>query len=170
MAMSSAHQEHVFVGPGLSPFKRIVTIVGMVALVALVLWIAVYQHTSHNDASVIGSTIAAILFIAGFIWYLRIIAPTPFTITISPQALVKRNRNGETIELQWDQITRIKEEFFPNGKRIGVSVYREVTEPGQKARAWSIYRDDVTDLDGLAISLKGSIPPSCSWQSETVHE
>ncbi|GLV58457.1 hypothetical protein KDH_52900 [Dictyobacter sp. S3.2.2.5] len=163
-------EEHVFIGPGLSLFKRVVTILGLVGVTALVLWIAVYQHANRNDASVIGSTIAAVLFVAGFIYYLRLVAPVPFTITVGPRSVTKRSRRGEVIDLAWEDITRIKEEFFPNGKRISVIVYRKVTEPGQKAKAWAVYRDDVTDLDGLAQTLKGMLPATCDWQSETVHE
>ncbi len=121
-------------------------------------------------ATAIGSTIAALVFIAGFAYYLRIIAPVPFTITLEPEALVKRNRNGEVIEIRWEELARIREEFFPNGTRIGVIAYRKITEPGQKAKAWAVYRDDVTDLDGLAEALKQAIPETCQWQSETVHE
>ncbi|GCE19211.1 hypothetical protein [Dictyobacter kobayashii] len=170
MASSSVAQEQVFIGPGLSLFKRVVTILGLIGVTALVLWIAVYQHANRNDASVIGSTIAAVVFLAGFVYYLRLVAPVPFTITVGPQAVVKQSRRGEVIDLPWENITRIKEEFFPNGKRISVIVYRKVTEPNQKAKAWAVYRDDVTDLDGLAESLKKLLPAGCDWQSETVHE
>ena len=170
MTSSSVSSEQIFIGPGLSPFKRIVTILGMMGIVALALWIAIYQHNAHNDASVVGSTIAAILFIGGFIYYLMLIAPVPFTITLSPEGVSKSNKRGETITLTWDQMTRVKEEFFPNGKRIGITVYRKVSQPGQKAKAWAVYRDDVTDLDRLANALKQAIPTTCAWQSETVHE
>jgi YD repeat-containing protein len=170
MASSSVSVEQNFTGPGLSLFKRIVTSLLVIGLVALVLWIAVYQHDTHNDASVIGSTIAAILFIAGFIYYLMLIAPVPFTIRLSSQGVNKSNKRGETITLTWDELTRVKEEFFPNGKRIGITLYRKVSQPGQKAKAWAVYRDDVTDLDGLANALKQAIPETCQWQSETVHE
>lgn len=163
--MTTPATTEVFIGPGVSRFKQTVTLGGVLAVTALVLWIAI-----HQGASAVGSTIAAVVFIAGFVWYLRIVAPVPFTISIEPQALVKRSRNGEEIALPWSSLTRIKEEFFPNGKRISISVYRTVTDPKQKAKAWSVYRDDVTDLDGLAESLKRTIPETCSWQSETVHE
>src|SRR5437764_1474833 len=123
-----------------------------------------------QGASAIGSTIAAVLFILGFVIYLRIVAPVPFTITLEPGAVVKRSKNGEVIEVRWEDLTRVKEEFFPNGKRISVIVYRKPTSPEQKAKAWAVYRDDVTDLDGLAASLKQAIPETCQWQSETVHE
>ncbi|HEY4034044.1 MAG TPA: hypothetical protein VGL94_08800 [Ktedonobacteraceae bacterium] len=168
--MSSVTNEQVFIGPGLSLFKRIVTILGVICIIALVLWIAVYQQSSRNDASVIGSTIAALLFIGGFVYYLGLIAPVPFTITVGPDGIFKRNRKGDAIDLCWEDVTRIKEEFFPNGKRISVIVYRKVTAPGQKAKAWAVYRDDVTDLDGLADTLKKAIPETCKWESETVHE
>jgi|SRR5579872_4885588 len=162
---SSPTQEHVFIGPGLSPFKRILTYVGVLAITCLVLWIAI-----HEGAPAIGSTIAAILLILGFIIYLRIIAPVPFTIELKPEALIKRSSKGEVIEIPWSDLTRIKEEFFPNGKRIGLTAYRKTTSPQQKAKAWAVYRDDVTDIDALAITLKEAIPETCAWQSETVHD
>ena len=170
MASSSVSSEQIFIGPGLSPFKRMVTILRLVGLVALVLGMAIYQHNPHDDASVIGSTIAAILFIGGFTYYLMIIAPVPFTITLTAEGVKKSNKRGETIMLTWDELTKVKEEFFPNGKRIGITLYRRVSQPGQKAKAWAAYRDDVTDLDGLAEALKQALPETCEWQSETVHE
>ena len=165
MASSSTAHGQVFVGPGLSPFKRIVTILGVLCLTALVLLIAI-----REGASATGSTIVAIIFILGFIIYLRIVAPVPFTIELEPEALIKRSRNGEVIEVHWDQITRIKEEFFPNGKRISITVYRKPATPQEKTKAWAVYRDDVTDIDALADTLRAAIPETCTWQSETVHE
>src|SRR5579863_10222752 len=116
MASSSTAQEKVFIGPGISPFKRVGTVLGVIVLTILVLWIAI-----HQGASAIGSTIVAILFIFGFILYLRIIAPVPFTIELGPEALIKRSKNGEVIEVRWEQLIRVKEEFFPNGKRISLT-------------------------------------------------
>jgi len=162
---STTTEGQIFIGPGLSLFKQSATIVGVLAVTALVLWIAI-----HQGVSAVGSTIAAIVFIFGFVLYLRIVAPVPFTINIEPQALIKRSRNGEEIALPWSELTRIKEEFFPNGKRISIIVYRKITEPTQKAKAWAVYRDDVTNLDGLAEALQLAIPETCQWQSETVHE
>jgi hypothetical protein len=165
MASSAAAPERVFIGPGLNPAKRTITIVGVVILTVLVLLIALREGVPG-----IGSTIVALLFILGFIVFLRMIEPVPFTINLEEQALLKRSKNGEVIEVRWEDLTRIKEEFFPNGKRISVIVYRKTTSPGQKAKAWAVYRDDVTDLDGLAESLKQVIPATCQWQSETVHD
>ncbi len=165
MASSPTTHGQIFIGPGLSLFKKIVTLLGLLGLTALVLWIAI-----HQGVSAVGSTIAAVLFITGFILYLRIVAPVPFTIELEPTALIKRSRNGEIISIPWEELTRIKEEFFPNGKRISVIAYRKVTSPQQKAKAWAVYRDDVTDIDGLADALKQTIPETCVWEHETVHE
>jgi hypothetical protein len=170
MASSTAAQEQVFVGPGLSRFKLVVTVVGLLFVVGIVLWIALHQAQQGAISTAVGSTIAAILFIAGFVYYLRIIAPVPFTITVGSDALVKRNRDGEIIEVRWEDLTKVKEEFFPNGKRIGITAYRRVTTPEQKPKAWAVYRDDITDLDGLAQALKQTIPATCEWLSEKVHE
>ena len=165
MTSSSTARGQVFIGPGLSPSKRILTIIGVLVITGLVLLIAI-----REGISAIGSTIVALLFIAGFLIYLRIVAPVPFTITLEPEALVKRSRNGEVIEVPWEELTRIKEEFFPNGKRISITAYRKPTSPQQKPKAWAVYRDDVTDIDGMAKTLKEVIPATCEWQSETVHE
>ncbi len=165
MATSSTAQGQVFIGPGIRPAKLILTLVGVLGIIVIVLLIAI-----REGASAIGSTIVGLLFIVGFLIYLRIVAPVPFTITLEPEALVKRSRNGEVIEVRWEELTRIKEEFFPNGKRISVTVYRKPTSPQQKAKAWAVYRDDVTDIDRLAETLKGAIPETCRWESETVHE
>src|SRR6266705_2400375 len=149
MASSPTAEGQVFIGPGLKPAKLILTLAAVLGVTTLVLWIAL-----REGAPAIGSTIVALVFITGFLIYLRIVAPVPFTISLEPEALVKRSRNGEVIEVRWEDLPRIKEEFFPNGKRIGITVYR----------------DDVTDIDRLAGALKEAIPATCQWQSETVHE
>ena len=68
---------------------------------------------------------------------------------MEPAALVKRSRNSEVIEVRWEDLTRVKEEFFPNGKRISITVYRKPATPQQKTKAWAVYRDDVTDIDSI---------------------
>lgn len=169
MAVPAAGQERVFIGPGLSPLKRVVTILGVVFVLALVLWIGVYQGILRGGSAV-GSTLLAIFFVLGFVYYLRLIAPVPFTIELGQEALIKRSKRGEIIEIRWENLTRVKEEFFPNGKRIGLTVFRRPATPQEKAKAWAVYRDDVTDLDALAVALHASIPTTCEWVSETVHE
>ena len=95
--------------------------------------------------------------------------PLPW-LELEPEALIKRSRNGEVIEVPWERLTRVKEEFFPNGKRISITVYRKPATPQEKTKAWAVYRDDVTDIDELAQALQQAIPETCAWQSETVHE
>jgi hypothetical protein len=165
MASSPTAEGQVFIGPGLKPAKLILTLAAVLGVTTVVLLIAL-----REGAPAIGSTIVALVFITGFLIYLRIIAPVPFTISLEPEALVKRSRNGEVIEVRWEDLARIKEEFFPNGKRISITVYRKPSSPQQKAKAWAVYRDDVIDIDGLAGALKEAIPATCQWQSETVHE
>jgi len=169
MASSATAQAQVFIGPGLRPFKRFVTILGVVFLLSLILWIGIYQGFLQGGSAV-GSTIAALLFAFGFIYYLRLIAPIPFTITLEKEALVKRSKKGEVIEIRWENLTRIKEEFFHNGKRIGITAFRKPSSPQEKAKAWAVYRDDVIDIDALAEALKAAIPATCEWQSATVHD
>jgi len=165
MASSPTAEERIFIGPGLKPAKLILTLAAVLGVTTLVLWIA------HREGiSAIGSTIVALVFITGFLIYLRIVAPVPFTISLEPEALVKRSRNGEVIEVRWEDLACIKEEFFPNGKRISITAYRKPNSPQKKAKAWAVYRDDVTDIDSLAGALKEAIPATCQWQSETVHE
>lgn len=169
MATPATARASVFIGPGLSPFKRLVTLLGVIFLLALVLWIAFSQGILQGGSAV-GSTIVAVLFILGFLYYLRLIAPVPFTIRLSPEALIRENTRGEVVEVGWEQLSRVREEFFSNGKRISLAVYRQPASPEQKARAWAVYRDDVHDIDALAEALKAAIPASCVWQSETVHD
>lgn len=169
MASSATAQAKVFIGPGLSLFKRLVTIFGVIFLLALILWIGIYQGFLQGG-SAIGSTIVAVLFVLGFIYYLRLIAPVPFTIELGEEMLIKRSKKGEVIEIRWENLTRIKEEFFHNGKRIGVTAFRKPSSPQEKAKAWAVYRDDVTDIDALAAALKETIPSTCEWLSETVHD
>lgn len=169
MATSATAHEQVFIGPGLSPFKRWVTRFGIVCIFALILWIAIYEGALQGGSAV-GSTIVAMLFVLGFVWYLRMIEPIPFTIHLEPEALVKRNKKGEPIEIRWENLTRVREEFFQNGKRIGIIVYRKPANPREKAKAWAVYRDDVIDIDALAEALKAAIPTTCEWQSATVHD
>ena len=165
MASSPTTEGQVFIGPGLKPAKLILTLGAVLGVTTLVLWIAL-----REGAPAIGSTIVALVLITGFLIYLRIVAPVPFTISLEPEALVKRSRTGEVIEVRWENLARIKEEFFPNGKRISITAFRKPSSPQQKAKAWAVYRDDVTDIDSLAAALKEAIPATCQWQGEIVHD
>src|SRR5437763_16470362 len=99
MASSSAAHGQVFVGPGLSPFKRIMTVIGALVVTAMVLWIAI-----HEGLSAVGSTITAVIFIFGFVIYVRIIPSVLFRIELEQETMVKRSRNGEVIELHGEKV------------------------------------------------------------------
>ncbi len=43
-------------------------------------------------------------------------------------------------------------------------------QPPAKSQNWAVYRDEVTDIDALATTLKEMISATCVWQSETVHD
>src|SRR5258708_13199687 len=87
-------QGQVFIGPGLSPLKRNITIIAVMGIIVVVLGIAIHQGTGA-----IGSTIVAMLLIIGFILFLRMIAPVPFTIALEPEPLLQRRQNGDWISL-----------------------------------------------------------------------
>src|SRR5579875_1522845 len=171
MVSSALAEPRTFVGRGLSPLKRAVTVVALLTITLAGLLIA-----WHEGLSAIGSTIAALLFIAGFIYYLWIIAPQPFTITVSAEEIVKRDQRGETVALRWEELARVKEEFFPNGTRISLALYRRPTASegteasGQPMRVWVVYRDDVDDLDGLTALVQQLKPADCRWESARLHE
>ncbi|WP_376794245.1 hypothetical protein [Thermogemmatispora sp.] len=174
MVSSSLAEPRTFVGRGLSPLKRAVTAVALLTITLAVLLIA-----WHEGLSAVGSTIAALLFIAGFVYYLWIIAPQPFTITVSAEEIVRRSQRGETVALRWEELARVKEEFFPNGTRISLALYRrpstddgqdQAENPARPVRAWVVYRDDVDDLDGLTALVQQLKPADCHWERATVHE
>ena len=165
MASSSVTQGKVFTGHGLRRSRLIGTILLVIGIVAFVFWVAL-----HEGVSAIGSTIAALLFIGGFVYYLCIVVPVPFVLRLEADKIVKQDRRGEIIEVRWEDLTRVKEEFFKSGTSVSVGIYRRTTEPGQKAKAWTVYRDDVDDFDGLVAALKQAIPATCQWQNETVHD
>jgi hypothetical protein len=164
MQEQSTHTSR-FVGKGLPLWKRYVTIVSLLCVVLLILWIAL-----HEGASTVGSTILAILFVAGFSWYLQIIAPQPFSIEIDDTRILYRVRGSHDMILPWEQLTCIREEFFANRKRIGIVVYRRVTAAFPKAKVFALYRDDLPGLDELASVLQSLHPETCAWESTIVHD
>ena len=78
MASSPTAEGQVFIGPGLKPAKLILTLAAVLGVTALVLWIAL-----REGAPAIGSTIVALVFITGFLIYLRIVAPVPLPLAWS---------------------------------------------------------------------------------------
>jgi hypothetical protein len=155
-----------WVSPGVSVRKRWLTGVG-VALAALVFFtIALTQ-----GASMLVSTAIGVVFIGCFVWYLRIVAPEPFTIRLDSEGVRRVGRGAEAEEstISWDRVAKVKEELFKNGTSVSITVYKRVGERGLH-RAWVAYRDDLPRFDELVEAMRARLPQGTPWIRETVHE
>ena len=150
--------------PGVSVRKRWLTGIG-VALAALV-----FFAIAHSEgASMQVSTIIGVIFIGCFVWYLRIVAPTPFSIRLDTEGVTRTERGGEAVTIAWPSVAKVKEEVFKNGTSVSLTVYKRVGERGLH-RAWVCYRDDVPRFDDLVAALGAALPEGCPWLRERVHE
>jgi hypothetical protein len=155
-----------WVSPGVSVRKRWLTGAG-VALAALVFFtIALTQ-----GASMVVSTAIGVVFIGCFVWYLRIVAPEPFTIRLDSEGVRRVGRRAEAEEstISWDRVAKVKEELFKNGTSVSITVYKRVGERGLH-RAWVAYRDDLPRFDELVEAMQARLPQGTPWIRETVHE
>ena len=161
----ASHQveRRTFASPGLTPGKRYGTAIMLFVLGLFVVGVVWYQ-----GGSVIVSAILGFLLIAGFIWYLRMIAPAPFTLELTPEGLARQEQGQAAQVIAWDKIARVKEEQFANGKVIGVMVYAR--SKSSVYRALVLWRDDLPQFDEFRQALKASTLPGTPWQLETVHE
>lgn len=153
-----------WVSPGVSLRKRIVTVIGVALVIALFVFIAVYERTSMLVSTIIGA-----VFILGFIGYLRVVAPTPFTLRLDEQGVTRADRGAEPLLIGWGGIAKVKEELLKKGTPISVTLYKRVGAKGLH-KAWTVYRDDIPDFDGFASALSAALPESTPWLRETVHE
>jgi hypothetical protein len=122
----------------------------------------------YEGGSLIVSAVLGFLLIAGFIWYLRLIAPAPFILRLTADGLTRQEKASEPLVIPWDKIVRVKEEQFANGKIIGVMVYARSKH--SVYRALVLYRDDLPQFDEFRKALKASTLPETPWRLETVHE
>lgn len=153
-----------FSSPGLTPLRRYGTAVMLFVLGLFVAGIVLYEGHSGIGAAVLGA-----LLIAGFIWYLRMIRPAPFTLSLTPEGLERKEQGAaEPLLIPWNQFARVKEEQFSNGKIIGVMVYARSKH--SVYRALVLYRDDLPQFDAFRKALKAATLPETPWQLETVHE
>ncbi len=153
-----------FSSPGLTPGRRYGTAIMLLALGLFVIGVVFYEGRSLMVSAVLG-----FLLIAGFVWYLRMIAPTPFTLQLTPDGLVRRDQGAvEPLVIPWNQIARVKEEQFPNGKIIGVMIYARSKH--SVYRALVLYRDDLPRFDDFRKALREATLAVTPWQRETVHE
>jgi hypothetical protein len=152
-----------FASPGLTPARRYGTAVMLFVLGLFVIGVVFYEGRSAIASAALG-----LLLIAGFIGYLRMIAPAPFTLRITPEGLIRQEKSGDPLVISWGRIARVKEEQFPNGKIIGVMVYARSQH--SVYRALVLYRDDLPQFDAFRAALKEATLPETPWQLETVHE
>lgn len=160
------HGEHAreWVSPGVSVRKRWLTGIGVAAASVLFFYIALAE-----GASMLVSTLIGIIFIGGFIGYLRVVAPTPFTIRLDAEGITRTDRGKEPLTIAWGNVAKIREEVFPNRKPVSIAVFKRVGERGLH-RAWVVYGDDIPRFDEFIAALHAGLPESTPWLRETVHE
>ncbi len=156
--------EQVWISPGVSPRKRLLTALAILGAAALFVLIA-----AHEGASMWVSTLIGVVFIGCFIWYLRIVAPTPFTLRLDTNGIARAEPNGAPVAIPWTELARVKEEVFKSGTPISLSFYKRAGERGV-FRAFVVYRDDVPRFDALLSAVRAALPEGARWQRETVHE
>lgn len=149
--------------PGVSVRKRWLTGLG-VALAALV-----FLFIGFAEGAMVVSTIIGIIFIACFIWYLRIVAPVPFTLTLDAESITRQDQGSSPTTIPWDRLAKVKQEVFKNGTAVSLTVYKRVGERGLH-RAWVVYRDDIPRFDELVQSMRAALPEETPWIVEQVHE
>ncbi|MGE5334890.1 MAG: hypothetical protein ACM3N4_09350 [Nitrososphaerota archaeon] len=153
-----------WVSPGVSVRKRWLTGIGVALASTVFFFIALSE-----GATMLVSTLIGIIFIGGFVGYLRVVAPTPFTIRLDATGITRSDKGKEPVTIPWDNVAKIKEEDFPNGKPVSIAVFKRVGERGLH-RAWVVYGDDVPRFADLIAALRAGLPESTPWLRETVHE
>ena len=153
-----------WVCPGVSARKRWITGIGVVLASALFFFIARVE-----GGTMLVSTLIGIVFIGGFIGYLRVVAPKAFTIRLDTEGVTRTDKGQESLTITWGNVAKIKEEDFPNGKPVSIAVFKRVGERGLH-RAWVVYGDDIPRFGEFIAALRAGLPESTPWLRETVHE
>jgi hypothetical protein len=153
-----------WVSPGVSLRKRVITGIGVALVAILFVAIALYERTSMVVSTIIGA-----VFILGFVGYLRVVAPKPFTLRLDTNGMTRTDKGAEPAMIPWGSVVKVKEELFKNGLSISLAVFKRVGERGLH-RAWVVYRDDIPDYDGFARALREALPRNAQWLRETAHE
>lgn len=162
--LSSAADAQQWASPGVTVRKRWLTGIG-VALAATVFILIAFAE----GAPALVSTIIGVVFIGCFVWYLRIVAPTPFALTLDSVHLTKADRGAEPVVIAWKNVAKVKEEVFKNGTSVSITVYKRVGEKGLH-RAWVVYRDDIPRFDAFVEAVRAALPEATPWICERVHE
>ena len=153
-----------WVSPGVSMRKRIITGIGVALVAALFIFIALSE-----GATALVSTIIGIIFIGGFVGYLRVVSPMPFALRLDERGVTRTERGAEPLLITWGGVARVKEELFKSGVSVSVTVYKRVGARGLH-RAWVVYRDDIPDFDAFVEAFSAALPLDRPWTRETVHE
>ncbi|HEX8997464.1 MAG TPA: hypothetical protein VF812_15660 [Ktedonobacterales bacterium] len=153
-----------WVSPGVSMRKRVLTGIGIAIVAALFFFIALSE-----GAPALVSTIIGVIFIAGFVGYLKVVSPAPFTLRLDERGVTRTDRGAEPQTIPWGGIARVKEEVFKSGVSVSVTVYKRVGAKGLH-RAWVVYRDDIPQFDSFAEAFAAALPLDRPWARETVHE
>ncbi len=154
----------IYTSPGVTMPRKIGTGIFLAVLAAFTIFVAAEQ-----GASVIISTIIGFLFMLGFVLYLRIVAPPPFRITLASDGLHREEQGMERIEISWPNVVKVKEDQFPNGLPVSLSIYKRVGAKGLH-RSFIVYRDDLPGFDDFLADLKRRVPPETRWNVDIVHE
>ena len=153
-----------WVSPGVPPRRRALTAIGVALAAVLFFFLAIWQ-----GATMWLSTLIGIVFIGGFIGYLRVVAPTPFVLRLDETGITRTERNGEPVHIPWNMVAKVKEERFKSGKSVSVAIFKRVGERGLH-RAYVVYGDDIPNYDGFREALRAGVPDDRPWLMETVHE
>jgi len=154
----------VYTSPGVTTNRKIGTGIFLALLAVFTIFVAAEQ-----GAPVLVSTIIGVLFIGGFIAYLRIVAPPPFRITFDADGLRREEQGMERIEIAWTNVVKVKEDRFPNNVPISLAIFKRVGAKGLH-RAFIIYRDDLPGFEDFLADLKRRVPPETRWNVAIVHE
>jgi hypothetical protein len=153
-----------WVCPGVPHRRRVLTGAGVTLAAALFFFLAVWQGASMRVSTLIG-----IVFIGGFVGYLWLVAPAPYTVTVDAAGVRRATRGGAPVDVPWASIARVKEERFPTGKPLSLTVYKRSGERGV-FRAFVVYGDDVPRFDALLGAMRARVPEDRPWLVERVHE
>lgn len=153
-----------WVSPGVSIRKRIITGIGVALVAALFIGIALSEGATAWVSTIIGA-----IFIAGFVGYLQVVSPAPFTLRLDERGVTRADRDAEPQLITWGGVARVKEEVFKSGVTVSVTVYKRVGAKGLH-RAWVVYRDDIPQFDAFVEAFSAALPTDRPWTRETVHE
>ncbi len=156
--------EVIYASPGVTANRKIGTGIFLALVAAFTIVVAADQ-----GASVIVSTIIGAAFILGFVLYLRIVAPPPFRVVFTATGARYEEQGMAQSEIPWPDVVKVKEERFPNGLAVGLSLYKRAGVKGVH-RAFIIYRDDLPGFDDFLGDLKRRVPAETRWNVDVVHE